>query len=80
MHKYSQAFHKLQIVLVRIAILASRMRSYFLEHILYSWKYWRSLNLAVWAPNNVFHTIADLNLAVWYRHMDKNLADFNLAV
>ena len=22
--------------------------------------------MAVWAPNNVFHTIQDLNLAVWY--------------
>ena len=32
----------------------------------YSRKYWRSLNLAVWAPNDVFHTIQDLNLAVWY--------------
>ena len=34
--------------------------------ILYSQKYWRSLNLAVWAPYDVFHTIQDLNLVVWY--------------
>ena len=35
-------------------------------YIPYSRKYWRSLNLAVWAPDDVFHTIQDLNLAVWY--------------
>ena len=52
----------------------------------YSRKYWWSLNLAVWAPNDVFHTIQDLNLAVWYGiairtcMRKKNLADFNLAV
>ena len=32
----------------------------------YSQKYWRSLNLAVWTPNDIIHTIQDLNLAVWY--------------
>ena len=34
------------------------------QPILYSRKYWWSLNLAVWAPNDVF--IQDLNLVVWY--------------
>ena len=37
----------------------------------YSRKCWQSLNLAVWAANDIFHTIQDLNFGsmVWYRHM-----------
>ena len=57
------------------------------KRIPYSQKYWQSLNLAVWATNDVFHTIQDLNLAVWYgiairtcTRGKKHLADFNLAV
>ena len=56
------------------------------EIIPYSRKYWRSLNLAVWTPNDIFHTIVGLKFGgmVRYRHTymhtEKNLADFNLAV
>ena len=32
----------------------------------YSRKCWWSLNLVIWATNDVFHTIQDLNLAAWY--------------
>ena len=55
---------------------------FFTVSIPYSRKYWWSLNLAVWAPNDVFHIIQDLNLAYrhMYMHTGKNLVDFNLAV
>ena len=55
----------------------------------YRRKYWRSLNLAVWSRAAEIKTLADLNLAVRYRHTiyahtctfnTEILADFNLAV
>ena len=54
--------------------------------ILYSRKYWRSLNLVVLPQTTFLTLLADLNLAVWYSIAictcvrKKKLADFDLAV
>ena len=55
-------------------------------YVLYSRKYWRSLNLAVWPKTTFLTPLVDLNLAVYgtvlpYVHARiKKFGDFNLAV
>ena len=55
-------------------------------YILYSWKYWRELNLAVGSQIAIANILVDLNLVVRYgiaihMYVSKNfLVDFNLAV